>query len=667
MNGMTWVLLAPLLHFTAFMDVAQDQGSHDPGTLDHSFNPGSPINGTVLATAIQPDGNLVIAGDFTSVNGAIRNRVARMNSDGTLDKTFDPGLGADAQIESIALQVDGRILIAGRFTNVGNVNRAKIARLNRDGSLDLGFNAELGLRDYVTTVVLQTDGRVILGGDFNTVNGVTCNYVARLHSDGSLDRTFEIGSGANSAVNSIVVDPEGRVLIAGNFTSMNGVIRNRIARFNADGSIDSDFDPKGGPNGTVRSLALLPDGRMMLGGSFDIVSGQLHNGAARLNSDGSLDPSFRDTRAGGEVFSVAVQPDGKVLLGGSFYGIANSSRQTIARLNADGSLDPSFDAGGVGLWIYSVVLQSDGRIVVGGDFSRINGRVTHRRLARLNPDGTVDGDFQPLSGPNGRIYSLASQPDGKILIAGAFSSVDAIDRSLVARLNSDGSLDRAFEAHVTHPTESYDSGGRSRVGVMLVQPDGRIVIVGEFKQVEGVPRNQVARLNPDGSLDTQFDTGSGPDGQVLAVAIQGDGKIIVCGNFTYLNAKPASGIARLNRDGRIDNAFSARANGTVTAVAVQLDGKIVIAGEFRTVGDVSIARLARLDADCSLDTSFNAGTGPDGPLSSVLLLRDGKLLVAGDFSSIDGVRRVPDSRGSTATVGSTKVLIRPHVSVLSAW
>jgi len=375
----------------------------------------------VLATAVQPDGKTIIAGGFTQVLGEARSNIARLNADGTLDPTFDPNV--DNVVLSVAVQADGKVLLGGGFTSLqpngaaSATTRNRIARVNADGTLDPGFDPKAS--SSVWSVAVQADGKVLLGGRFTSLqpNGAasatTRNNIARVNADGTLDPAFN--PNANSDVGSVAVQADGKVLLGGRFTSLqpNGAAsatpRNSIARVNADGTLDPGFDPYA--NGPVRSVAVQADGKVLLGGWF---TGLQPNGAAsvttrnyiaRVNADGTLDPGF-DPKANGPVRSVAVQADGKVLLGGAFTnlqpnGAASATpRNYIARVNADGTLDPGFDPKANNL-VRSVAVQADGKVLLAGTFARLqpNGAAsaTPRNLfARLNNDAAT----QVLTAPN---------------------------------------------------------------------------------------------------------------------------------------------------------------------------------------------------------------------------------------------------------------------------
>jgi len=345
-----------------------------------SFGPGSSIDGPVEAIAVQPNGKILIGGDFTAVNGTPRSRVARLNADGTLDQIFMNGLsGANAAVTSVALQTNGTVLIGGYFDTINGTARNRIARLNADGSLDTGFqNGMSGADGPVYQVTALAEGKVLIGGPFVTVNGAARPFLARLNADGSLDTGFLNGlSGPDNTVASIALQPDGKILVGGVFTNFNGQSRNLIARLNSDGTLDDGFqNGMSGVNDWVFSIALQPDGKVLLGGLFTTANGVSRNRVARLNTDGGLDVSFQNGMSGADnwVYSVAVQTDGRILIGGLFTFVNDAYRGRVARLNADGSLDMTFQNGMIGAdaLVRAVAVQPDGKVPIGGDFTSVN-------------------------------------------------------------------------------------------------------------------------------------------------------------------------------------------------------------------------------------------------------------------------------------------------------
>jgi uncharacterized delta-60 repeat protein len=235
--------------------------------------------------------------------------------------------------------------------------------------------------------------------------------------------------GANGTVWVLVHQPDGKILVGGDFTSLGGPTRNRLGRLNPDGSLDAAFtggtnynnSSTWGANATVNCLAVQPDGKILLGGSFTTVGGQTRNRIARLNPDGSLDTNFVSTGASGVINALVVQTNGQIVVGGNFTLLGGQGHSSIGRLNADGSLDTNFNPVAVGT-VNALTLQSDGAIVVGGNFSSLAGQ-GKPNLDRLNSDGTADTSFL-ATGANTAVYALAVQDDGRILAGGMFTTLN---------------------------------------------------------------------------------------------------------------------------------------------------------------------------------------------------------------------------------------------------
>jgi uncharacterized delta-60 repeat protein len=609
------------------------------GSLDATFNPGTGFNSQVTSISIQSDGKIIVGGWFNYFNGIIRNRITRLNADGSLDINFNIGTGFNQNVNTIAVQTDGKIMVGGWFTGYNGTTRNNLARLNTDGTLDTTFNSGTsfweGISGPVFTIAIQTDGKIIIGGSFVIIEFTTTGRIARLHADGTLDFTFNTGSGFSSAVQSTSLQIDGKIIVGGLFTSFNGVPRNHIVRLNTNGSLDATFNSGTAFNHDVYATAVLADGRIIAGGWFTSYNGSESDYIACLNANGSIDtnfninPGFNDT-----VLSTVIQTDGKILVGGEFYNINGTIRNHIARLNADGSLDDSFNPGsGFDDYVHSIAIQADGKIIVGGEFNSFNGIATNR-LSRLHVDGSLDTTFNIGAGFSGSVWATVIQTDGKIIVGGWFTDFDGTTQNRITRLNTDGSLDDTF-----NPGTGFNNSVRS----IVVQADGKIIVGGTFTTYNGIPRNRITRLNLDGSLDNTFNLGNGFNDPVYSIALQADGKIIVGGVFSYYSGSLRNGLARLNADGTIDESFSLGTsfysgfNGSVNSTTIQSDGKIIVGGSFTLYYNISRKRIARVNADGSLDTTFNPGTGfsnspPTGSVYTTALQGDGKIIVGGWFT-----------------------------------
>ncbi len=338
---------------------AMAQNSWD---IDYTFNTGTGANNSVAGIVRQNDGKYVLAGDFSKFNGnSDSQHFVRLNYNGSTDSNFS-GIAAiaDKSYYEIAIQNDQKIFLAtyGFFK-----------RLNTDFTVDTSFS--LGQFTSVPTarkIVTLGNGQLLVGIE---TNSYFTKGILRLNSDGSTDATWNGGTSANDTVSQIVVQPDGKILIAGYFTKYNGTDRYRFARLNADGSLDLTFKVSL-PNGkNISSIAVQPDGKILIGGNFKSYYGTDIDSIARLNSDGSIDTTFSSVNLAsstGSVNSIILGADGKIYIGGLF-----PSNQNFCRLNADGTRDTTFTSQGTTGVVNSLLKDPDGKIVIVGNFSRYGG------------------------------------------------------------------------------------------------------------------------------------------------------------------------------------------------------------------------------------------------------------------------------------------------------
>ncbi|MEO7976677.1 T9SS type A sorting domain-containing protein [Flavobacterium sp.] len=627
-------------NFTSYNGIAINRIArlNTDGTLDTTFIAGTGFNG-YSCLAIQTDGKILIGGYFTSYNDVATKHIVRLNTNGSLDNTFDPGVGPTSTVREIVIKTDGKIVIIGAFLSYAGISRNGIAQLNADGTLDTTFfpgNGAVGIE----SIALQNDGKVLIGGYFAAYNFTSKNGVVRLNLDGTIDNTFNLGGGPDFSVKEIVIQSDAKILIGGQFTSYDGISRNRIARLNADGSLDVNFDTAIGANETVSSIALQADGKILTAGDFTSYNDTLRGRLARINTDGTIDTTFFNPEgfakgSDNTIVSVAMQPDGKILLAGEFTSYNGIPKVATIRLNADGTLDAPFNPTTIGTGSaveYSIVVQPDGKILLAGRHFDSN-FILRGRLLRMNAeDGSLDETFYIGAGnANGDVYSIALQSDGKILIGGIFSSYTGVSRNRIARLNTDGKIDTTFDPLL---------GTNNAINSIVVQPDGKILIGGTFTTYNGISRNRIARLNADGTLDTTFNPGTGANNIVNAIALQTDGKILISGIFTSYNSTAKKYLVRLNSDGLLDTTFNSGtgADGPIKSIKVQLDKKILIGGGgyFTSYDGILRNNIALLNTDGTLDTTFDPGTGANNEIRAILIQPDGKILIAGNFTAYNG-------------------------------
>ncbi|HVU22935.1 MAG TPA: putative Ig domain-containing protein [Opitutus sp.] len=675
--------LRPALRLTAFALFA----TLSPGLVAQSgsaaadgFDP-NVTDGNVYAIEVQPDSRILIAGDFqhlqpnggTTVYG--HNRIARINPDGTTDETFRPDV--NGRIWALALQSDGSVVIGGEFTAVNGATRNHVARLKANGDLDPTFDPNTGgsLTPEVMALLVQADGKILIGGGFVTVrpNGAatatTRNRIARFNADGTLDTSFD--PSANNTVLAFGQADDGSLYVGGGFTTIGGVTQNRIAHLSLAGVLDTAFHPN--PTGSIHAIATQHDGTVLIGGNFLKVQPNTSVDAAtrsylvRVKADGTIDTTFLGA-TNGPVFTLKNLPDGTTLAGGSFGSVGSGSFSYAARILPTGYSDGVF-APFPNTTVYAFGVQPDGSIILGGSFTTLHGSgvttLVRNRIGRVDRRGSIDTDFRP--DVNGRLRTLARQSDGKLLVGGNFTSVGGATHGGIVRLNTDGSVDSTFKANIP-----------GLVIAIAPQSDGKILVGGTFNSVNSTQRSYVARLNPDGTLDTAFDLAV--NNVVNSIAVQSDGKILLGGSFnTVLPHGESSttvryGSARFNADGTLDTTYDPETNDTVNVVCLQSDGKIILGGRFTSVqpgGATSSASqiytrygMVRFNSDGTIDATFNPNV--NGTVYTVAVQGDGAVVFGGIFQQIAPVGvTAPVTRYDIARVtadGKLDADFNPHVN-----
>jgi uncharacterized delta-60 repeat protein len=651
--------------------------AHAPAAIAQNVNDGFDPNadGPVYVFALQDDGRILVGGAFENIGGASLSCLARLNADGSVDANFNAQLtsAAGCDVRAIVVQANGQILIAGFFDHAGTTPLENIARLAADGSVDTTFASTAN--EEVNALAVQSDGRILLGGAFGQVNGQPSSSVARLNADGSTDTAFAIPAPAQfNDVGSILVQPDGRIVISGNLYPHPPMLSVGVLRLLPNGAIDSGFDPgvsNAGQDAYVYAMALQADGKLVLGGLFVGVN----NGAyetlnlARVNADGSADPGFDNlanpvidqavtaialqangdivigggfsqvrgtTRNGiarvsgvngavssfnpdvaGAVSALAVQSDNKILIGGSFSSVAATARDNIARVSVGGDLDDTLDLAPNGS-VAAIAAAQDGSLLIGGDFTQV-GATTRNYIARILPEGKLGAGYNPNA--NDDVFAIAIEADGTALVGGRFTQIDNHNQAYLAHLSSGGSVDTSF-------VPVFDGA----VSGILVETNGQILIYGVFTHINGMARSGFARLNVDGSLDVDFI--ANPNDYVFQLAEQSNGQILLVGAFTQIGSQSVGELARLNSDGSVDTSLAVTNDGNLNAIAAESDGNLLVTGYFTMIDGQACVDLARLNADGTFNRCFSMAT--DGSISTLVELSNQKILITGIFQHFDG-------------------------------
>jgi uncharacterized delta-60 repeat protein len=419
--------LPTIIALLALACVAQGAGFIAGFQPDVSQDRPDLTNVNMIAQA--PDGKIVIAGHFRTIDGVPRHGVARLNLDGSVDNSFNPAPYPDLEglfilNHYLVVQPDGKVVSSGLYDGAFQPGSFGIGRLNTDGSLDYSFQFRPAVG--VEGMVLQPDGKILVwGGGPLLPNG---QKLGRLLADGTLD-SFAIPD--LEWVCCVAAQADNKVLVSGDFTMASGGVNREVRRFDPDGTRDSTFNP--GALSAGPALAVLPDGKILTSGILT-YGGQTFRGVLRLQADASPDPSFNifEPGAGTSALFLAMQPDGKslVLLAND---LVYPTTGTMARLNSDGTLDGSFH--GPDIYPETTVVQNDGKILIGGSFTEIAGQPRHR-IARLNADGSLETTQIVYE------VTLNVSPDGKGTVAdagtfppGSIQTVTAVPGRRVAFVN----------------------------------------------------------------------------------------------------------------------------------------------------------------------------------------------------------------------------------------
>ncbi len=493
------------------------------------------------------------------------------------------------------------------------------------------FTCDATRREGFGYVALPTaNNQFYVGGYFSSWNGMPRFSLARVAADGQLDSTYQ-----PAAVDFFVITaaelPNGQLLIGGRFNTVGGESHSNLARLHADGSIDSSFTASG--QYFTQALAVLADGKILVGGNA---------GLSCLNADGTSVAGFiRGSGFNGYVNALVVQASGRIVVAGDFSEYNGIACGRIARLNPDGSLDTSFAAGtGFDRTVNAIAIDANGRLVVGGGFANFAG-TARKCVARLSADGALDATFDP-SATLGLQWCFAVATAGDTVYASGFGPTTAANTNFLVRLGVDGAVDTTFASNF--PALGY-GGSVSAIGI---DATGRLLALGNFGGQAGsvsATYSGAVGIESDGRPVSGFSALVCTPGTVYAAQPTGSGQYLIAGEFTHINGQRTSRLlTRINADGSPDLTFNSGNDGAngdrVRTIAQQPDGKIVIGGHFYTYNFQSRTHLARVLADGTLDPAFNANgvLSIDGDVRALVAAPENKLLVVG-YDVVNGYTR----------------------------
>jgi len=584
------------------------------GAVDDGWN--APLDGFVLSLALDAaGGKLYAGGQFATTSAPPVTNVARFAiADGSLEPSWAPN--ANGRVLTLLLE-GAALYVGGDFNQIGGRARNRLAKLSTSGTgaADEAWNPapNLGLQALAP---VPGGGSIYVGGGFSTIGGQARNALARLSTTGSgeADPAWNPGLVFGTSINALAVDAAGNVVAGGFFVDDDFQPLSTIARFQGGnpGAIDPSFDPA--VDAVVLALAARPDGGMLVGGEFKRVDNQVALGFARLSSTGSLE-STPYIQSLGKVQAIVRAPDGGAYLGGDFARANGYARGNLLRLTAAGTIDDAWDPD-TNDEVLALARTPEGSIYAGGTFTLVGG-LPRGRLAKLSGSGAgaVDPDWI-ADAQGGGVAALAVGFDGALYVGGAFSNMAFVPRSRLAKvaLGGTGELD-----------PDWNPGANEYVRALLLDAGGTLYAGGRFTQVGAQPHVGLARMSTlgIGVVDAAWVPSANQD--VVALAQDQPGSIVAGGFFSQVNGTPRDGIARLSTsgDGALDGTWIPPDLGLVWTLATATDGAVYAGGT---------GSLVRLSDNGAIDPAFQLSS--DGTVLALALDPAGTLYAGGQFSSI---------------------------------
>lgn len=540
---------------------------------------------------------------------------------------FGNGKGINRVYKVLELS-NGKILVGGTFLEVNGFAISGIARLNADGSFDHTFHSGMSSEHTVYALAELPSGKILVGGEFSSYDGASCGNFVVLNADGTRDMSYSgTGVGSSSSIYDIQVAADNKVIVAGYFTSFNGVSRNGLVRLTTTLQVDQSFVPVSTSGGDFSSVLIFPNGSILAGGDGNTV-------LMKLTASGGYDVTFNVyTPAGNNkrINKLKFTDDGKILMCGKFYSYGGHPTQCIARLNMDGTVDTTFENSSE-MQTSSLVdcMDYNGYVVIAGGLD-IQGSYNVKQMAYLDNHGNLQVSLseQLKVNTDGTVNLLEKMSDGSFIAGGIFSAIlERFSRSL-CKFSGINALDKNFfTPPASHRHSALLGDGNSQV--IRKYGTSQYLVSGDFTEFNGDTINGLVRLNMDGSVDPAFNAHF-PNGVVVnAIEVQPDGKVLVNYQNSFQDYYPK--LVRLNTDGSLDNTFSCSLQYPVYKILLGSGGKIIIAGDYQSWSGEAVYKL---ESDGTLDPAFTPYTPAGGnDVYSVIELSDGKILVASRWGGV---------------------------------
>ncbi|HLF32641.1 MAG TPA: T9SS type A sorting domain-containing protein [Cyclobacteriaceae bacterium] len=572
--------------------------------------------------ALQDDGKIIVAGNFAYANGIRKYSVARINNDGTLDEQFDPGTGPNYYISQICIDSENKIILSGSFTSFNGSPAKNIVRLNQDGSVDNTFDVGLGPNANIYDLDTTFNGKLLVAGNFSQINGINVLYVARLNSNGSVDTTFTNPTGLPGYPTTMEIKSDGSIYLE--------IYASTVVKLDKDGNIDQSFvfGTHDLHSGQIFSLLPQEEG-VLIGGTFLNFDNSGNGFLVRILNNGNLDTTFNvGDKLNSQVSVIQQLPSGEIIAGGNFTQFDNSPA-TLISLNEDGSLNKILGTSSTNVINFVGIYSPQNQLFVGGEFTVYN-TLSCSGLIKLEDYEVPDPDFIPEFTSEALVEVMEMDKNNKLLVSGSYDEIYGEKRALV-RLNVDGTLDTTFNAQLATWAQIY-----------VIEPldDGNILIGGYITSNTGDNLGYMAKLDQNGSIVPEFTTGKLITSQVYAIEPDGNGKILIGGGFTTVDSTNGYGILRLNLDGSVDNTFtSVLESGTwVNDIALTDSGGILLSGHFYSNGD-HVNHIIKIISDGQIDPGFSVDPKPNNVIYKIIVDHNGKIYLGGYFDEINGVIR----------------------------
>ena len=607
------------------------------GSSDQQFNSYTGANGMVHSILELMDGRMLVTGDFSNYQGNAVNRVATVLPNGALDLGFSVGSGPDGLVYKATEQSDGSIVLVGAFQAFNGIPCNGVVKILPSGAFDPSFSVDLptsvtfrtvttledhtlliggAYHDSDTNGVLinidqngqevqvfyqhpeisgavfhasqDSDGKILVVGDFTEWEGQSCAGVIRLSSNGEVDLSFGITPSYQGEIQQGIPMANGQVLLVGILTSFGGQPTNHLVTLNDSGAIVNQGVIGTGCNKPVLGSLALSQNAFLVFGEMELYNGQSVGHVFKVDEFGTLDTGFDcGICANDHVTSAVKLADGGLLIGGAFSCFNGTLRKGLVKITQNGEVDQQFDVGsGADGKVYAIHVLPNGNIAVAGNFQRFNGYQSPG-LVVISQSGEIVTSFNVGSGFDGPVLSLSSIKNN-LVVGGQFSRYQGQSCENITLLNGQGNVESSWQSvEISGPVYSVAS------------INGKILVGGRFLQVNGTDQQYLAALNGNGELTQGFSSGSWPNNAVFSILPFSDGQqILVGGDFTEYHGQQALYIALINNNGVLIPGIQTdcEPNGPVNSLIMCEDHSVLVGGVFTAIADTGRNRLAKLSS-----------------------------------------------------------------------